>query len=189
MVIENEKQLLTALQHGDPAAMKVIFQKYHERLCRVSYLMTQDVDAAKDVVQDVLLKLWQHRNKLNIQVSLEFYLKRSVVNTTLNFLERNKKQAPFELSAAELAMGSTPTVDHEHHAKELAIKIDAVLQTMPPRTRAVFNLVRFNEMSYRETAESLGISVKAVEKEMMKALSILRGALKDYLLGLIFLFL
>ena len=189
MISENEKQILTALQSGDAAAMKVIFQQYHERLCRVSYLITSDSDAAKDIVQDVLLKLWQHRNKLNIQVSLEFYLKRSVVNATLNFLERNKKNVPFELSVAETAIAPSDIVNLEHNAKELSVRIDAAIKALPPRTRAVFTLIRFNEMSYRQAAESLGISVKAVEKEMMRALNSLRESLKDYLLLLIFLFL
>ena len=52
---------------------------------------------------------------------------------------------------------------------------------LPARTRAVFRLIRSEEMSYKEVAETLGISLNAVEKEMMKALAFLRQALKDYL--------
>lgn len=177
------------MQNGDPSAMNVVFQAYHTRLCLVSFRITGDTDAAKDVVQDVLLKLWQNRKSLNIQVSLEFYLKRAVVNTTLNFLERNKKKTPFDSAVGESALEPINFIEQEQDAQDLSKKINEAIQALPPRTKAVFTLIRFEEMSYREAAESLSISTKAVEKEMMKALNIMRQNLRDYLPLLVILFL
>ena len=189
MISENEKLLVTALQQDDQSAMKTIFQNYHAGLCRVSFKITGDSDTAKDVVQDVFLKLWQNRKSLNIQVSLEFYLKRAVVNTTLNVLERTKRKSSLETIDIDSVTIPLNVVEQTQNAQELSKKIDEVIQALPPRTKAVFTLIRFDEMSYREAAESLQISVKAVEKEMMKALNSLRQALKDYLPLFIILFL
>ncbi|HEY3403351.1 MAG TPA: RNA polymerase sigma-70 factor [Ohtaekwangia sp.] len=181
MVSEHERHLIESLQQDDQSALQTIFLTYHVALCRIGFKITGDADTARDMVHDVYLKLWQSRKNLSIQVSLEFYLKRAVVNTCLNFLERSKKLASFEYSESD-PRTSANLVEQSHHAQELSAKIDQAIAALPPRTRAVFTLIRFEEMSYREVAESLNISLKAVEKEMMKALNLLRMALKDYLM-------
>jgi RNA polymerase sigma-70 factor (ECF subfamily) len=71
--------------------------------------------------------------------------------------------------------------DQQQLAEELAQLAQKAISKLPPRTQAVFKLIRTEEMSYKEVAETLHISTKAVEKEMMKALRLLRQALKDYL--------
>ena len=180
VIPENEKQLLDALKQDDPSAFRSIFATYHSLLCRLSYKIVTDEDAAKDLVQDVFIKLWQNRKKLNIQHSLAFYLKRAVVNASINYLDRTRK-------FVAITPAQTDAAHSPHHAEqsqsyqELSTQIDKAITNLPPRTRAVFTLIRFDEMSYKEVADSLNISIKAVEKEMMKALSILRQSLKDYL--------
>ena len=81
--------------------------------------------------------------------------------------------------------GSENVIDRQHSFNELSSRVDEAINKMPLRTKAVFTLIRFEEMTYQEVSESLDISLKAVEKEMMKALKLLREALKDYLLLLI----
>jgi RNA polymerase sigma-70 factor, ECF subfamily len=66
-------------------------------------------------------------------------------------------------------------------AAELSMKAEKAILALPERTRLVYTLIRSEEMSYKEVANTLSISTKAVEKEMMKALRILREALKEYL--------
>ena len=181
MVPEQERQLIEALRQGDQSAMQRIFLTYHTRLCRIAFKLTGDADTARDMVQDVYLKLWQSRESINIHVSLEFYLKRAVVNTSLNFLDKVKKLTSFEpLERESMSIGHN-VVEQSQEAQELMVKIDHAVSSLPSRTKIVFTLIRFEEMSYREVAETLNISTKAVEKEMMKALHYLRDALKDYL--------
>lgn len=180
MNFADEKDLIASLQRDDRAAINAIFVRYHASLCRVAFRLVRDTDEAKDIVQEVFIKLWRNRKTLSIAHSLEAYLKRAVVNTSLNRLESNRKHIPFD--PFDPALHRTgEVVDEEQTSRELSAQIDSAINSLPVRTRAVFTLVRHEEMSYKDVAESLSISLKAVEKEMMKALKLLREALKDYL--------
>lgn len=177
-----EEQDLTALiRKDDPSAMEILFKTYHASLCRLAYRMTKDADQAKDIAQEVFIKLWKNRRALQISTTLEGYLKRAVINTALNHLESVSRHATQPLESADLTSRAHNTVEHTVIADELSQKASQAIHDLPVRTRMVFTLIRMEEMSYSEVAEALGISPKAVEKEMMKALRLLREALKEYL--------
>jgi RNA polymerase sigma-70 factor (family 1) len=175
-----EKQLVTRIQNGDHAALKFLFTHYHTLLCRLASTLLKDPEQAKDVVQEVFIKFWRNRHNTKITTSLKAYLKRAVVNTSLNYLEQNKASLKLPVEKAD-QQHSADHPDTPHEYQELVTKVDVAIQQLPVRTRTVFTLIRSDEMSYKEVSESLDISVKAVEKEMMKALRLLREALKDYL--------
>jgi RNA polymerase sigma-70 factor (ECF subfamily) len=176
----NELDLLASLKNDDPVAIKVLFELYHNSLCFLAYRMVRDRDVAKDIVQDVFLKFWNSRKALDITSSFSAYLKRSVINTSLNHLEKDRRhiKVPLEqLGRHPLANSS----DQGQSVTELSSQLEQALNKLPVRTRAVFILIRREEMTYKEVAASLDISTKAVEKEMMKALKLLREMLKNFL--------
>jgi RNA polymerase sigma-70 factor, ECF subfamily len=177
-----EKQLIASLQQGERTAMESVFKQYHAVLCTAAYYVVKDTDEAKDIVQDVFIKLWKNRQQLEIQSSLAAYLKRAVVNTALNYLEKQKKFKAVEIGKSGASDMGVNAVEHNHNSAELSAKAEKTIESLPPRTRAVYTLIRAEEMSYKEAAEALSISVKAVEKEMMKALRLLRIALKEFLI-------
>jgi RNA polymerase sigma-70 factor (ECF subfamily) len=177
----DEKQLIQALQGDGKSAMQSIFNRYHALLCRVSYRIVNDKDEAQDVVQEVFIKLWRNRKELTITYSLEAYLKRAVVNTSLNLVERKRKFKSLDLDPSHTETLSGEIVNEKHNLDELTVLVDHTINSLPVRTKAVFTLIRYEEMSYKEVAEILHISLKAVEKEMMKALRLLRKGLKDFL--------
>lgn len=181
MLKDSEKEILDSLQKGERAALKLLYFNYHSALCQAAYNILKDEDDAKDMVQDVFLNLWINKENLNIQISLFAYLKKAVINTSLNFVEKHKKINKIELEKADLSAHGLNDTEQEENLNELNQKISNAIDLMPSRTRAVFSLIRFEEMSYKEVAIQLQISTKAVEKEMMKALRMLREALKDYL--------
>jgi len=181
VIPSDERSLVAALKQNDRSAINSIFLKYHALLCRVSFHLVQDREDAKDVVQEVFIKLWRNRKEINISHSLEAYLKRAVVNTSLNHIESKKKFISLDHlePAPDYVIGNV--VEEQQASEELSLRLDLAIGNLPLRTKAVFTLIRFEEMSYKEVSESMSISLKAVEKEMMKALKLLRHALKDYL--------
>ena len=181
MIPADEKNLIEALRRDDRSAIDTIFLKYHTLLCRISFRIVNETDEAKDVVQDVFIKLWRNRRELRIDYSLEAYLKRAVVNTSLNRIESKKRFTTLDLQGLTQRDVGERIVEQQHGLTELSSQVDDAINKLPVRTRAVFTLIRLEEMSYKEVSESLNISIKAVEKEMMKALKLLREALKDYL--------
>jgi RNA polymerase sigma-70 factor, ECF subfamily len=166
--------------------MKLIFMRYHETLCRVAYRVIPETEKAKDIVQEVFLKLWTKREQITITSSLEAYLKRAVVNTAINHLQhRENVQLEEKHLDSPLMISRDPSEEQVY--RELSAHAEKAINDLPVRTSIVFKLIRLEGMTYREVSAHLDISEKAVEKEMMKALRLLREALKDYLIVLIYL--
>jgi RNA polymerase sigma-70 factor (ECF subfamily) len=177
----DEKNFSELLRKDDLSAIKYIFDAYHPGLCLLAYRILKDTDQAKDVVQDVFIKLWGNRHHLEITGSLNGYLRKATVNTALNFVRDSRRFNKQELEQTDLsAFGSNPT-EEDIFYEELTQKANKAIDDLPVRTRIVFTLIRTEEMSYKDVADTLQISTKAVEKEMMKALRLLRDALKDHL--------
>ena len=184
--MEEEKKLLDLLKQGNPAGLNGLFKAYFRLVCTVSYRMTNDQQTAEDIGQEVFMQLWKKRKDLNITVSVKSYLTRAASNKTLNFIRDQK----IKLSGAEepLAEDFGGTTDAEFEGTvELKAKIAESIKELPDRCRMVFLLSRDQEMSYREIAEALDISIKTVENQISKALKILRIKLGPYVAKLLIL--
>ena len=180
MIDPGENELLSLLKNDDQSAIRIIFEKYHASLCILAFRLIRDRDVSKDIVQDVFTKFWNNRKSIEITSSLSAYLKRSVVNTSLNQLEKDNRHSKVELEKLPyhpLASSS----DQDHSFNEISAHLELAINRLPVRTRAIFLLIRREEMSYKEVSESMNISLKAVEKEMMKALKLLREMMKHFL--------
>lgn len=180
MADPRDNELLVLLQNDDKSAIKILFEKYHAALCLLAYRFTKDKDTSKDVVQDVFIRIWNNRQSIEITSSLSAYLKRSVVNACLNHIEKEKRHSILGVEVL-VREPSAATSDRDYSEHELTMQLEKSIERLPVRTRAVFLLIRKEEMTYKEVAETLNISLKAVEKEMMKALRLLREMLKNFL--------
>jgi RNA polymerase sigma-70 factor, ECF subfamily len=180
VISPDEQKLVSLLKHGDALALEKLFHQYHTSLCLLAFRLLRDHDKAKDIVQEVFIKIWKGRESLEVSYSLQAYLKRAVVNTALNVIDQNSRRKNISLEES-IDQPDPRTASSGHEFSELQKTVDRALEQLPPRTKTVFTLIRTEEMSYREVATALAISEKAVEKEMMKALKLMRAALRDYL--------
>ena len=177
---------VAALRRGDEAAFDVIFRRWYEPLCGYASRLTDgDMDEAEDLVQQVFVKLWEQRERLDIAWSLKAYLYKTVHNAALNRLRAATTRSKYlEVNAAQL---ENANVTPDDTASELHERLQKALDLLPPQCRHVFELSRFEELKYREIADQLGISIKTVETQMGKALRILRLQLADYLVTILWL--
>lgn len=157
-----------------------LFNQWYTVLCRASFRVVRDKDAAEDLVQDVFVKFWNRRDFLPKDLEPKPYLYRAVMNAAFDFVESRKKLVlpdPEEL----LGMEAHEHADHPilHHEAQEAV--NQGLEELPKACKEVFMLSRYEDMSYREIAETLDISVKTVEAQMSKALRILRKHLLPFL--------
>jgi len=181
-----EPELIRLIRNGDDTAFEKLFRLFYERLCRYASQMLDSPESAEEVVQDVFVTVWENRAKLELQVGIKPYLYRSVHNRCLNNIRHlqvraQHKTVVMSMPSAELSEG-TPQLE----TKELQSRIAAALEKLPEECRKVFKLSRYEELSYREIADFLEISVKTVENQMGKALKIMRKELSDYLVVLLF---
>ncbi len=157
-----------------------IFRSYFTVLSNIAYSVVKDKDQAKDVVQQVFIKFWDKRNSINIRNEIKSYLHRAVINTSLNYIERNKKlKLEDDFSSFDRSEDSDPGKS-ELKQQKLAVNIKNAIAELPEKCQLVFSLSRYEGMTNREIAEYLGISLKAVEKHVSRALRELRVTLKPY---------
>jgi RNA polymerase sigma-70 factor (ECF subfamily) len=172
-------------QHIEIRDIEQLFKLHYTSMCNTVYRMVKDEAIAEDIVQDVFFNFWKKREQLNITTSLAAYLKRSATNAGIDYLRKKRSTSDKAFDIDEpiyqhLAVDSNQT-DDSIRTEELSNHIEKALELLPPRCKEVFILNRFEEMSYKEVADTLGISIKTVENQIGKALKIMRIALKEYL--------
>ncbi len=151
-----------------------VFREHFTPLTNLAFTVVKNADVAKDVVQQVFLKLWQIRNETTIQHSIKSYLYRAVVNTSLNHISREKRFTSIETQKVEPVLENEDIHDIEQFKNFKDAKVHEAINELSPVCREVFQLSRFSDLTNKEIASELRISVKAVEKHISKALKILR---------------
>ncbi len=173
----DEKALLSGLERGENRAMKQIFYTHYEYLIDAANYILFDREKSKDIVQEVLSELWHKRSSLKIKSALKPYLKRAVINRSINEYKRLKRVVGYEGNVGEELENSS----HEKlEFEELNEHLKKAIDELPDRCKAIFLLKRFEGKSHQEISEELNISKKTIENQMTKALKQLRIALKNY---------
>lgn len=160
-----------------------LFKEYFPSLMAFSRKILGDEDNAREVVQQVFIKLWERRTEIDLSTSLKSYLFTAVNNRSLNFIRDRKKFSGEEIPE-HLRQWD---VSAELESMELEELIRRAIASLPDKCRRIFEMNRFEGSTYGTIAARLGISVKTVENQMSKALRILREQLSDYLMIVLFL--
>lgn len=180
MQIEKQDDILARLKADDRNALQEIFNSYYPVVCKVIIRYVRDKSLTEDLAQEVFIRFWNKRHKIEINSSLGAYLKRMGVNEALGHLRSNKH---FETD--EFTLDSIKEVDESAEEQflygELKNHITTAINGLPPKCQTVFKMSRYDEMTYKEISAALGISIKTVENQMGKALRVLRSNLKQYI--------
>ena len=171
------------LKSGDESFYKSLFDDYYLPLTYYSFKITNNIEASKEIVQDLFVKLFEKRHSIQIEVSLKSYLYRSVYNSSLNYLqsmsirEHHSKILKTEISEYELYS------DEEINQTELEYKIYTEIEKLPLQCKKIFKMNRFEGFSNSEIAGQLNLSKRTVETQISKALKILRKKLSRSLVS------
>jgi RNA polymerase sigma-70 factor (sigma-E family) len=138
-------------------------------LLRTAYLLTGDRHQAEDVLQTSLAKLYLAWNKVNDRSSVDAYVRRIMVNENNSLWRRGWKKREY---AAEVLPEGDP--HHDAYDEGLGSALWEVVQSLPPKARAVVVLRYYEQLSEAETADVLGISVGTVKSQCSRALASLR---------------
>ncbi|HEY8918297.1 MAG TPA: RNA polymerase sigma-70 factor [Chitinophaga sp.] len=170
------------LQDDEQAFMELLFKSFFPLVCKTIYRLVQDTATAEDLAQEVFIRIWNRRSALQ-EVYFKAYLHRAAINMALDHLDKHKRQGK-HLSIEEDMIqlpASSGTAESPHRLKQTTAHIHQAIDRLPEKCREIFILSRFEEMTYREIAATLNISVKTVENQMITALKKLRVSLQDYL--------
>lgn len=179
--------LLKALQNGELGAFESLFRKYYPMLCAYVHRFV-DLQDAEEIVQEIMIWMWEKRRELVIDSSLNQYLFKMAYNRTLNLITKKEVIARAEMKFYTKHQEMPEDINY-YQLSELTKRIEEAVASLPESYRTAFVMHRFRGMSYKDIAELMNVSPKTVDYRIQQALKLLRGRLKDYLpfLG-IFLF-
>jgi RNA polymerase sigma-70 factor, ECF subfamily len=165
--------------------LKTLYEEQFAPLMRYSFSIVKNQMDAADIVQLAFMNIWQKRHELEIHSSEKSYLYKTVYHESLKFRQKAEARAKREQQVG-FSRTHSPFVDSASH-KELERVISEAIKELPTECRRIFELSRNENLRYREIALKLNLSQKTVENQIGKALKLLRAALKDYPLGLLFI--
>lgn len=181
------QHILIGLKNGDEDAYKHLYDEYYAKLCRVANFYVRDAFVSENLVGDLIFYLWENREELIIRESLNAYLFTSIRNRCYNYLSQAHVQR--ESSISQLQEDSLIFSMHSETdlpigilmEKELQNVVDLAISQLPEQTKKVFELKRYEDLSYEDISSQLDISVNTVKYHIKSALKILREDLKDYM--------
>lgn len=175
------QQLLYRIQfEHDETAFEELYRAQAFRLFQFAFAFVRSKETAEEIVNDVFLKLWQHRARIDQIKNLSVYLYVAVRNTASNYLR--KKVDTDALSVDHFYLSPDP--EAMLITTELRKRIAQSIDTLPPRCKLIFKLVKEDGLSATEVAEILDISYKTVTTQLAIALrkleELLRPALQEH---------
>ncbi len=174
-----EKHTLLREMEANADAYDRMFIEYYPPLCAYASQYVSHADA-EELVQDVMLQIWNRREYLTVDKSLKTYLFVCVKNKCYDFIRNRRTRARIHSAIFEKLRPEIDNPDY-YTTNELADNIEKAIRELPETYRETFEMSRFGNIPNSEIAEKLNLSVKTVEYRITQALKILRLALKDYL--------
>jgi RNA polymerase sigma-70 factor (family 1) len=153
---------------------KICFDQYFDPVRNYIYYRCGDTEIATDIVQEAFMKIWEKQLEYDPEKTKSLIYK---IARELWISTHRKKQSSekYQLQLSVKEDNNRPDQNLEH--KELKEQYETVLSSLPEGQREVFLMSRLEDLTYKEIAERLSISVKAVEKRMSQTLKVLRNYL------------
>ncbi|MBL7697164.1 MAG: RNA polymerase sigma-70 factor [Chitinophagaceae bacterium] len=172
-----ELQRRVALYDDEPA-YKEIFFTYYGPLLRFAQTFVNERQSAEEIVSDVMMKIWEKRKDLSSIENLRVYLYISTKNTALNYLARQKKVEVVSLENLTIDIPSRALNPEQLMiSAEMLRRINNAINSLPPRCKLIFRLVKEDGLPYREVADILDISIKTIDSQLAIALRKISEAL------------
>lgn len=163
----DDKTLLEQFAHTDTKeqAFTAIIRKYQEKLYWHIRRMVADHDDANDVLQNVLIKVWNGLQHFREESQLFTWLYRIASNESLSFLDKKKRSAGSVSLDAEgnIDLENTIRADRQFDAGRLEWNLQLAINQLPEKQRMVFNLRYYDEMPYEEMSKVLGTTTGALK--------------------------
>lgn len=187
----DENALIRAAQRGDPDAFEQLVRTYDQQVLRMAFNLLHSQEDARDVYQEVFLRVYRNLAKFRFDCSFSTWLYRIVANLCLDQIRKRKVRRE-EAQSVDTASGAVDRFQFvpEHRADvdpqrqllsaEVKARIGEVLEQLTPRERLVFEMRHFQGMRLRAIGESLGVTEEAAKNCLFRATQKMRAALGEF---------
>lgn len=175
-----ERSLILRLIEGDEDAFCELYATYKNRLIYFAIRFLKSREYAEDVFQDAFTVVWQSRRFINPDASFSSYLYTIMRNRILNQLRNAANEEKLKESILSQALDYTEDTKREVMLNDLKSLISHALQQLTPRQREIFEMSREAQLSHKEIADKLSISVNTVQEHISTSLKLIRTYLIKY---------
>lgn len=191
--LDKDWSLIKKFERGDATAFQEIFSRHKSRVMNLSYRFVHSREVAEDIAQDVFIKIYEKRLKVDSNVKFTTWLYRVTTNASLDFIRKNKfvvrsVDAEITDSSGEktdflerVGDPNSPSPADTAQQEELQTLLRTEINDLPEELRTPILLYQFENLSYEEIARVLKITTKAVERRLYHAKQHLRDKLSRYL--------
>ena len=186
---DEERALIAALKTHDRKAFEKMYKQHYRQLFALAYRYVGQAPVAEEIVHDVFLTIWKIAEQLNVQHSIKSYLSRAVINSSLNFIKKEKINNGKQ--NAYLVVESDPETENEQRDKKESLlnSLEDAMAILPPKCREVMYLSRFGKLKQQEIAKQMNISIKTVKNHLTYGFQKLRELLEKQQQNLLLLLL
>lgn len=179
---KSNTELVALLKKGDMAAFDAIYNKYCHKLHKFVLMYLKQTEDAEEIVQEVFIKIWNSRNKIDIYASFESFLFTIAYNSTMSLLRKKMSDAKSREYVKSLQQIDVAIqVIDELEYKELDEKVQTLLKQLTPRQREIYFLSREEGLTHKEIAQKLNISESTVNNHLVAVIKFLKNSIDNSL--------
>lgn len=184
-----DSDLVERMRDGDKAAFEAIFDRYYDLLHTFAKQILKDSFAAEDIIQNVFIKVWIRKERINSKLSLRSYLLVATRNELFDYMRLRYNLLRSDINDGLLDIADTdPDAGEYLLHRERAGFIDAAMRSMPDKRREIFSMRYDRNMTNAEIARALNLSIRTVEKHVDLAIKQIRRTISVLLPLFIILF-
>jgi len=166
----------------DATAFDQIYESYAAKILNLAYRMTRNEEVARDLTQDIFVKVYQNLDRFEERSNIYTWIYRIAVNHIYNHLKKERRHQWVDLldksvrdalsdddaTAAVTPAGREPSAEAAVEDAERAEAVWRAIGELPPKYKVPIVLYHYQEMSYKEIAETMGLSISAVESRIFR---------------------
>ncbi len=176
------KQLQRNIQESNQKAFEDLYRIFFPHLLQFAMLYVHKREIAEELVNDVMVKIWEKRSTLNNIDNVETYLFVSVRNHSLNYLRKySQLHVTVEIETGKNEIININSPEKELEWKEINYKLTMAVKELPEQCRMVFILIKEQGLRYKQVAELLEISPRTVETQLFRAIKKLGGVIDTFI--------
>jgi RNA polymerase sigma-70 factor (family 1) len=173
-----EDELLRSVAEGSEAAFRILYLKYHHRLGAFIYRLTDSHETSEEIVQDVFLRIWQNREKLESIKSFKAYLFVMSKNQAFNCLKKavaeKVKFLKLESHYEELYAEESAEIEIDRYAL-----LDKAIEQLPEQQKRAYLLSKHKRLTYEQVAKEMNLSPETVKKYLKIAMASISNHVKE----------
>jgi RNA polymerase sigma-70 factor (family 1) len=178
--LHNEADLLQRVAAGDEQAFTALVDHYWNKIYTVALVFTKSPDNAKDIVQEVFLRVWAKRTTLTAIQKFDAWLFIVARNEILNALRKKGPVLPIGDWLAEQPGEQTASPEETLHLRQLQDLIRKGIDLLPPQQKLIYKMSREQGLSHEEICQELGLARSTVKNTLVKALGFLRTYIQEH---------